>query len=256
MMRYPLAVAARARRRWDDALKEARNWALRRQRIRVGPLEAQPSPCYFEGELMHFQKEGLGYLLRTPRGLLADEMGLGKTVQALAALSRINRYPVLVVAPPHLITNWQREIARFLRVGDAQGYAVPPDVHVFRGLTPYAPPEAHVFLIHYLLLRGWKRALPEMGFQAVIFDEVQELRHAGTEKYSAASLLSDSAPLVYGLSGTPIYNYGGEIWNVMNILETHCLGDWESFTRNGAPAMGSRSSPGPRRWENTCATRR
>lgn len=238
MMRYPLAVAAQDRRRWEEALEEARSWALRRQRIRVGPLAEQPSPCCFEGELMRFQQEGLGYLLRTPRGLLADEMGLGKTVQALAALSRINRYPVLVVAPPHLMTNWQREIHRFLRVGDAEGYAVPPDVHVFRGLTPYAPPEAHVYLIHYLLLRGWKRALPEMSFQAVIFDEVQELRHAGTEKYSAASLLGDSAPRVYGLSGTPIYNYGGEIWNVMNILETHCLGDWESFTREWCAGYG------------------
>ena len=70
-----------------------------------------------------------------------------------------------------------------------------------------------------------------MGFQAVIFDEMQELRHGGTEKYSAASLLADSVENVIGLSGTPIYNAGGEIWNVINILDYHCLGDWESFTR-------------------------
>ncbi|NLL54738.1 MAG: DEAD/DEAH box helicase, partial [Clostridiales bacterium] len=65
----------------------------------------------------------------------------------------------------------------------------------------------------------------------VIFDEMQELRHAGTEKYSAASLLAGSCENVIGLSGTPIYNAGGEIWNVINILDFHFLGDWESFTR-------------------------
>ena len=28
-----------------------------------------------------------------------------------------------------------------------------------------------------------------------------------------------------------IYNNGGEIWNVVNILDFHFLGDWESFSR-------------------------
>ena len=73
--------------------------------------------------------------------------------------------------------------------------------------------------------------LPDAGWRTVIFDEMQELRRAGTEKYSAASLLSSACEHVIGLSGTPIYNNGGEIWNVVNILDFHFLGDWESFTR-------------------------
>ena len=88
-----------------------------------------------------------------------------------------------------------------------------------------------VYIIHYLLLRGWKDVLPEQGFRTVIFDEMQELRRNGTGKYSAASLLSQACENVIGLSGTPIYNQGGEIWNVINILDFHCLGDWESFSR-------------------------
>ena len=92
--------------------------------------------------------------------------------------------------------------------------------------------------MHYLLLRGWKEVLPTLGFRTIIFDEIQELRHAGTEKYSAASLLSDSAERVIGLSGTPIYNRGGEIWNVINILDFHFLGDWESFSREWCTGFG------------------
>ena len=183
---------------------------------------------------MPFQRQGLAWLLLTRRALLADEMGLGKTVQALACVASEGRFPLLIVPPPHLVRNWQAETLRFLRVN---GQA--PRVHIVKGLKPYPLPEADVYILHYLLLRGWKEALPKLQFHTVIFDEVQELRRAGTEKYSAASLLSESCERVIGLSGTPIYNYGGEIWNVVNILDYHFLGDWESFSREWCAGYGS-----------------
>ena len=37
-------------------------------------------------------------------------------------------------------------------------------------------------------VKDLEEALPQLGFRTLIFDEVQELRHSGTEKYSAASL--------------------------------------------------------------------
>ncbi len=43
-----------------------------------------------------------------------------------------------------------------------------------------------------------------------------------------------------GLSGTPIYNQGGEIWNVINAIDYHFLGDWESFSRNWCCGYGER----------------
>ncbi len=187
------------------------------------------------GTLTEFQREGLGFLLRSDRCLLADEMGLGKTVQALALLSHIGAYPALIVAPPHLLRNWQKEMDRFVQKADGSKLTV----HVIKGLTPYALPEADVYLMHYLLLRGWKEALPKFQMPAVIFDEIQELRHSGTEKYSAASLLAESADRVIGLSGTPIYNRGAEIWNVVNILDFHFLGDYESFTREWCYGYGN-----------------
>ena len=225
MLRYPLAVKESDRDRWESALEEAREYALRREQALKMPETATPPAETFSGELLPFQKQGLGFLLSTRRCLLADEMGLGKTVQALAFLATTAAYPAILVVPPHLIRNWQREVERFLS----------PDgrlrVHVIRGLTPYALPEADIYIIHYLLLRGWKDVLPEQGFRTVIFDEMQELRRNGTGKYSAASLLSEACENCIGLSGTPIYNNGGEIWNVVNIIDFHFLGDWESFSR-------------------------
>ena len=225
MLRYPLEIKESDRARWESALEEAREYAVRREQALSMPETATPPAETFSGELLPFQKQGLGFMLSTRRCLLADEMGLGKTVQALAFLATTAAYPAILVVPPHLIRNWQREVERFLS----------PDgrlrVHVIKGLTPYALPEADIYIIHYLLLRGWKEVLPEQGFKTVIFDEMQELRRNGTGKYSAASLLSEACENCIGLSGTPIYNNGGEIWNVVNIIDFHFLGDWESFSR-------------------------
>lgn len=225
MLRYPLEIRESDRKRWEESLDEAREYAFRREQALSVPETAQPPEGSFSGTLLPFQQEGLGFMLASRRCLLADEMGLGKTVQALSFLATTAAYPAILVVPPHLIRNWQREIERFLN----------PDgrlrVHVIKGLTSQPLPEADIYLIHYLLLRGWKDVLPEAGFKTAIFDEIQELRRNGTGKYSAASLLSESCENVIGLSGTPIYNQGGEIWNVVNILDFHFLGDWESFSR-------------------------
>ncbi len=235
MMRYPLQVAERDKERWQQALNQARNYYREREKARILTMAPQPSPAVFSGQLRPFQQQGLNWLLLTPRALLADEMGLGKTVQALACAAMEGIFPLLIVPPPHLARNWMTETKRFLRVNGRE-----PRVHIIKGLTPYSLPEADVYILHYLLLRGWKQVLPQMNFHTVIFDEVQELRRTGTEKYSAASLLSESCQRVMGLSGTPIYNYGSEIWNVINILDFHFLGDWETFTREWCSGYGNR----------------
>ena len=235
MLRYPLALRQSDMERWENALADARAYVVRREEARQTPQRVAPNSGTFLGRLTPFQEEGLAFLLRSDRCLLADEMGLGKTVQALAMLAETGAYPALVVAPPHLMHNWQNEIARFVQKADG----TPLRVHVIRGLKPYPLPQADIYLMHYLLLRGWKESLPQAAIPTVIFDEVQELRHSGTEKYSAASLLAEKAGRVVGLSGTPIYNRGAEIWNVVNILDFHFLGDYESFTREWCYGYGN-----------------
>lgn len=234
MQRYPLAVAPKDQKRFADALEDARNYYRQRERARMAPPQVKPDQDQFEGTLRPFQQTGVAFLNLTPRALLADEMGLGKTVQALCSVAVRKLFPCCIVVPPHLVLNWQREAQRFVRVNGCV-----PRIHVIKGLTPYPLPEADIYIVHYLLLRGWKSVLPDAGFASVIFDEVQELRRGGTDKYSAASLLAESCSVVMGLSGTPIYNHGGEIWNVVNILDFHFLGDWESFSREWCAGYGN-----------------
>ncbi len=234
MLRYPLEIAERDRARWTVALEQAREHARQRELAQSLPMRSTPPTGSFAGELREFQKEGLSFLLANPRTLLADEMGLGKTVQAISCLAATGDMPALLVVPPHLVRNWVAETKRFLRVNGREAR-----ICVLTGLKPYTLPRADIYVIHYLLLRGWKNELPQMNLKAVVFDEIQELRRAGTEKYSAASLLAERCERVIGLSGTPIYNRGAEIWNVVNILDYHCLGDWESFTRAWCDGYGN-----------------
>lgn len=220
MIRYPLEVKDPLD--WEHLLKEAQQHFEKLEAMLEKPTKVTPPPMFI-GQLKEFQKEGLAFLCHNERALLADEMGLGKTPEALAWLTTLKEGPPwIIVVPPHLLEQWKREIKKFL--GDVS-------VHIIRGQTQYPLPKADIYLIHYLLLMHWKTVLPEYGFHAAIYDEIHELRHAGTEKYSAASLLSSSVDYISGLSGTPFFNYGGEIWNVLNILEDKILGDYGSFSR-------------------------
>lgn len=244
MLRYPLEIKD------QDAWQTTRSQAIKLVQERLiqaqGPKQIAPPPDYFKGELRPFQEEGLAFLLNNRRTLLADEMGLGKTIEALAMLAATKSFPCLIVVPPHLLTNWMEEIPRFMIPPELPGETlslferdIGSHIHVIKGLKPYKLPQANFYLAHYLILRGWKGVLPEMPFRAVIFDEIQELRHGKTEKYSTASLIAEKVENVLGLSGTPIYNKGAEIWNVLNIIEYHCLGDRDSFTREWCNGYGS-----------------
>ena len=115
MLRYPLEIKEADRARWAEALKDAREYAIRRERSLTSPASVTPPDDEFRSDLMPFQKLGVGFLLSSRRCLLADEMGLGKTVQALAFLATLRAYPALIVVPSHLLRNWQAEAARFLR---------------------------------------------------------------------------------------------------------------------------------------------
>ena len=160
------------------------------------------------------------------RCLLADEMGLGKTVQALAFLAVTAAYPAILVVPPHLVRNWQREIGRFL-----------PDGHIAgacdQGADALTNCPRRIFTSPIICCsRGWKDVLPELGLQN---GDLRRNAGAAPQRQQTSipppPCFREACENVIGLSGTPIYNHGGEIWNVVNILDFHFLGDWESFTR-------------------------
>jgi len=229
IQRFPLDI--KDNDAWLKDLAEAQEHFQVQESMLKKPKKVLPSPK-FKGELKEFQKEGLAFLLHNPRSLLADEMGLGKTIMALAWLTSLKcSPPYLVVAPPHLLRQWKSEIGKFL--------GEETSVHIIKGLKPYSLPASEIYLIHYLLLRGWKNYLPRFGFKACVFDEIQALRRAVSDKYSSASLLAESTDNVIGLSGTPIYNMGSDMYFILNIINSYGLGDFGSFSREWCDGYGS-----------------
>jgi len=69
----------------------------------------------------------------------------------------------------------------------------------------------------------------------IVWDEVQELRHQETAKYNAAKFLADKVPVKMGLSATPIYNYGQEIFNVTDCIAPGELGSRQEFLTEWCP---------------------
>ena len=167
------------------------------------------------------------------RGLLvADPLGLGKTVSAICLLTRADHLPALVITMTHLTSQWEGEINRF---------APSLKTHVLKTGKPYdlvkktskkgeEPRLPDVIICNYHKLHGWSDALSGL-VRLVISDEAQELRRSESNKYAAAKYIASKAQLVMGLSSTPIYNYGVEYFNVLDIIRPGVLGTKAEFCR-------------------------
>ena len=79
-------------------------------------------------------------------------------------------------------------------------------------------PKTDIYVINYELL--FKRAvdLEKVGIRTMVCDEVHNLRSKTTQKYKAVKKLAATPSIQYriGLSGTPIYNRGSEIWPIID----------------------------------------
>jgi SWI/SNF-related matrix-associated actin-dependent regulator 1 of chromatin subfamily A len=254
MMRFPLNVHCK------EYLDKARDTAIDRWfGLATGNnLKPTTPPSEFLGKLYPYQEEAVTFMTSNRRVLLGDSMGLGKTWSALGAVAQSKMYPCLVVCQAHVQLQWQRAIGSLFDMGSGyqkslfdtdfdvsikRGKVLAP---ILRGRTSYRIPRLPFSIIHYGLIAWWEEELLANGFKTVIYDEIQELRHSDTKKYSTASLLSGNAEHVYGLSGTPIYGYGSEIWSVTNAVDFNCLGSQEAFGREWCDGYGSKIVKDPK----------
>ena len=190
----------------------------------------------FRGKLMNFQKEGLDFLLKSSgNALLADEMGLGKTVQTLSYVSTEKQtFPVLIVAPLVTLKNWEREIEKFLKKKSRNGRILEsesPSVTLIRTGKSKELPVSDIYVINYELLLKRSDDIEKLGIRTIVCDEVHNLRSKTTQKYKAVKKLAAASTVHYriGLSGTPIYNRGSEIWPIIDILKPGLLGSFKEF---------------------------
>ena len=233
MDRYPLEILSK--NVWQKKLPPSAK-VIPKKPKKTERLQLANPGKQFKGNLLNFQREGLDFLLKSAgNALLADEMGLGKTVQSLSYLaSEKNAFPVLIVAPLVTLQNWQREIEKFLMRKSRNGRLVedqPPTSTIIRVGKSEDLGKYDFYIINYELLFKRYKDLAKLNLRAIVCDEVQNLRSKTTQKYHAIKKLAALESIKYrvGLSGTPIYNRGSEIWPIVDILRPGLLGSFKEF---------------------------
>ena len=230
--RYPMEVLSKSA--WRRKILKTYGIKIKSKKIEK-LSKANPSK-QFRGKLLNFQKEGLDFLLKSSgNALLADEMGLGKTVQTLAYLATEKQaLPALVIAPLVTLRNWQREVGKFMKKKSRNGRLIENEVAssvVIRTGKSQPIGKFDFYIINYELLEKRLPDLSQLDLKTVICDEVQNLRSKTTKKYTAVKKLAALQSVKYriGLSGTPIYNRGSEIWPIVDILRPGMLGSFKEF---------------------------
>ncbi|GGB99821.1 DEAD/DEAH box helicase [Cellulomonas carbonis] len=135
--------------------------------------------------------------------LLADEPGLGKTAQALLAAQAADAYPLLVVAPNVVKTNWAHEVGMWTPHRRAT---------VVHGDGEQVDAFADVVIVNYEILDrhvGW---LGDLGFRGMVVDEAHFIKNKRSQRsqhvLSIADRIRDRTPrpLMMALTGTPLIN--------------------------------------------------
>ncbi|OAV66354.1 ATP-dependent helicase HepA [Bacteroidales bacterium Barb6XT] len=205
-------------------------WQEFRQRVDSLPAADIAIPTNLQAELRPYQEEGFRWMARLAAweggACLADDMGLGKTIQTLAILlHRAQAGPALVVCPVSVIGNWANEAARFA-----------PSLQIFtlgntntnREQTVNNLKAGDVLITSYGLLQSEEELFARTVFATAVLDEAHVIKNYATKTSHATMQLQASFRLA--LTGTPVQNYLGEIWNLFNFINPGLLGSLKHFT--------------------------
>ena len=236
-VRFP-AIRAAAFQDLDESddevirIKADSHWKKCLERIRsAGDLKPK-LPTTLQADLRDYQREGFDWLCRLAHmgagGCLADDMGLGKTIQALALLvSRSAGGPALVVAPTSVGFNWVNEATRFAPTLNVQLFGSGDRDEVFKNLGP-----RDVIVTTYGLLHSEAKRFHDVDWHTAILDEAQAIKNAATQRSRAAMGLSADFRMI--MTGTPLENHLGELWNLFQFINPGLLGSLEQFNERFA----------------------
>ncbi|MFV2067073.1 MAG: DEAD/DEAH box helicase [Pirellulales bacterium] len=208
-------------------LKSDTHWKDWVRRMRKAADVRPEVPSTLQTELRDYQHEGFQWLARLAAwgvgGCLADDMGLGKTIQALALLlHRAAGGPALVVAPTSVVFNWMNEAQRFAPTLSARVFGTGDRSAFLKNLGP-----RDVVFCSYGLLHSEAERLQAQTWHTVVLDEAQAIKNTATRRSQAAMGLEADFRLI--MTGTPLENHLGELWNLLEFINPGLLGSLESF---------------------------
>lgn len=171
------------------------------------------------------QHQAIDFIAPRRGVLLADDMRLGKTFSCVASHD-IERGQLIVVGPLATRPVWLGWIRR--RFPD-----VP--IGVLTGKKPDRKKlDQPIVFCHYDILKDWQTVRP---IGTLVFDEAHALKSAKADRSKAAVLFAARAEKIIATTGTPIWGFPPDLWNIIGILAPAAWGSYFDFgMRYGDPA--------------------
>lgn len=185
-------------------------------------------PDGLQATLRPYQEDGFKWISRLDEwgagACLADDMGLGKTLQAITfLLSKADKGASLVIGPKSVIPNWVNEIKRFA----PQLKVIVLNDAINRELAIEESDANMLILCTYGVLTTEAKHLSAKKWNVVCLDEAHNIKNRNTLVSHAAMDLVANSRII--LTGTPLQNHVGELWNLMQFINPGLLGRWNIF---------------------------
>uniref|UniRef100_A0A5B7BE01 Protein CHROMATIN REMODELING 4 n=1 Tax=Davidia involucrata TaxID=16924 RepID=A0A5B7BE01_DAVIN len=217
------------------------------QQSEIVTLTEQPKELE-GGSLFPHQLEALNWLRKcwhkSKNVILADEMGLGKTVSACAFISSLYfefkaKLPCLVLVPLSTMPNWMAEFALWapnINVVEYHGCAKAraiirqyewhaSDPNGFNKKT--ASYKFNVLLTTYEMVLADSSNLRGVPWEVLVVDEGHRLKNSSSKLFSLLNTFSFQHRVL--LTGTPLQNNIGEMYNLLNFLQPASFPSLSSF---------------------------
>jgi len=198
------------------------------KKIKQSMAQQPDTPKTLKAELRDYQTDGYQWITRmTGWGAgvcLADDMGLGKTVQTITfMLHTADQGPALVAAPASVVLNWQRELQRFAPSLHVEVFNTATDR---KGLVEQAA-AGDVILTTCGLFVTEDEVLCGKQWNTVCLDEAHVIKNRQTKTSAVVMKLQATHRII--LTGTPVQNHLGELWNLFQFANPGLLGSHELF---------------------------
>ncbi len=129
----------------------------------------------------------------------------------------------LIVVPPSLLFNWEREIEKFYPGLKIYLYQGKERTTSFEGYD--------LVLTTYGLVNRDIDKLKEIRFDVIVFDEAQAVKNIHADRTGAVRQLKASFKLA--LTGTPVENHIGEYYSIMDLVLPGTVGGVRSVQTSG-----------------------
>ena len=192
--------------------------------------DAVEVPKGLKATLRPYQQRGFEWMFKNTQlgfgSLIADDMGLGKTLQVITTLLKfkevgmLDKEKALVIVPTTLLTNWEKEIAKF---------APSLSTNVFHGANRALDVDnlADVTITTYGVIRSKTAEMSKIHWKVVAIDEAQNIKNPNTSQTKAVKKMQSDIRIA--MSGTPVENRLSEYWSIFDFVNKGYLGTLREF---------------------------